>query len=96
MTSLELGTGTDQDTDSSGAPIMVIRDLATDTAVRTAPETKSLGNILDDLISPDLALALITMCVKGLVTDRNARTDMLTYIQFPRALWPMGSFRPGE
>lgn len=50
-----------KDTESSAAPIMVIRDLATDTGVKSLPDMRSLERVLDDLISPDLALTLIKM-----------------------------------
>jgi hypothetical protein len=40
---------------------MVIRDLANDTRPEPSPETKSLGTVLDDLITPDLALTLLSM-----------------------------------
>ncbi|OKP13433.1 hypothetical protein PENSUB_624 [Penicillium subrubescens] len=50
-----------QETESAAAPIMVIRDLANDTRVEPSPETKSLGAVLDDLISPDLALTLLSI-----------------------------------
>lgn len=56
-----------QDTESSAAPIMVIRDLATDSGVKSSPDTRSLGTVLDDLIAPDLALTLIAMYVKRYV-----------------------------
>jgi hypothetical protein len=42
---------------------MVIRDLATDSGLKPSPDTKSLGSVLDDLITPDLALTLISMYV---------------------------------
>jgi hypothetical protein len=48
-------------TESSAAPIMVIRDLATDSDVKPSPDMRSLGTMLDDLIAPDLALTLFTM-----------------------------------
>ncbi|KAJ5972852.1 uncharacterized protein N7479_002770 [Penicillium vulpinum] len=53
--------GAYKDTESSAAPIMVIRDLATDSGIKPMSDTKSLGAALDDLIPPDLALALITI-----------------------------------
>ena len=48
-------------TESADAPVIVIRDLATDTTVRPTANTKSIDAVLDDLISPDLALTLISM-----------------------------------
>ncbi|KAJ5669327.1 hypothetical protein N7462_010397 [Penicillium macrosclerotiorum] len=48
-------------TENSAAPIMVIRDLATETGVKPSPDTKSLERELDDLIAPKLALTLISM-----------------------------------
>lgn len=54
-------SGAYQDAASSAAPIMVIRDLATDNAIKPMSDARSLGAVLDDLISPDLALTLITM-----------------------------------
>lgn len=47
--------------ESSAAPIMVIRDLATDSGIKPMSDARSLGAVLDELISPDLALTLITM-----------------------------------
>jgi hypothetical protein len=62
LTTPDLGDQTYQDTESAtAAPIMVIRDLANDTRAEPSPETKSLGAVLDDLISPDLALTLLSM-----------------------------------
>jgi hypothetical protein len=55
------GDQTLQDTESSAAPIMVIRDLATDSGVKSSPDMKTLWTMLDDLIAPDLALTLFTM-----------------------------------
>ncbi|KAF4767193.1 hypothetical protein N7455_011444 [Penicillium solitum] len=53
--------GAYKDAESSAAPIMVIRDLATDNAIKPISDARSLGAGLDDLISPDLALTLITI-----------------------------------
>ncbi|KAJ5375542.1 hypothetical protein N7517_007548 [Penicillium concentricum] len=50
-----------KDTEPSAAPIMVIRDLATDSGVKPMSDARSLGAVLDELISPDLALTLITI-----------------------------------
>jgi hypothetical protein len=50
-------------TESADAPVIVIRDLATETAVLPTTNTKSVDAVLDDLISPDLALTLISMYV---------------------------------
>lgn len=66
LTTSEAGEPTPgfKETETSAAPIMVIRDLATDSSnsgVRPSPDTKSLGSVLDDLITPDLALTLISM-----------------------------------
>ncbi|KAJ5622934.1 hypothetical protein N7490_011539 [Penicillium lividum] len=58
-TTSEAGEVTYKDTETS-APIMVIRDLA-DTGIKSAPDTRSLEAVLDDLIAPDLALTLITI-----------------------------------
>ncbi|KAJ6150251.1 hypothetical protein N7471_001450 [Penicillium samsonianum] len=58
QTSPESG-GAYKDTESSAAPIMVIRDLATDSGIKPMSDARSLGAVLDDLISPDLALTLI-------------------------------------
>ena len=55
------GDKTYKDSESSAAPIMVIRDLATDMGAESLPDTKSLETVLEDLISPDLALNLLTM-----------------------------------
>lgn len=56
-----------KDTETS-APIMVIRDLASDNGTKPVSDARSLMVVLDDLISPDLALALITMyVVSGLI-----------------------------
>jgi hypothetical protein len=66
LTSSEAGDPTPaafKETESSAAPIMVIRDLATDPGLEPSPDTKSLGSVLDDLITPDLALTLISMYV---------------------------------
>mgnify|MGYP007085894180 FL=1 len=49
------------DSESSAAPIMVIRDLATDSGIKPMSDPRSLEAVLDELISPDLALTLITM-----------------------------------
>lgn len=40
---------------------MVIRDLATETGIKTSQDTRPLETVLDELIGPDLALTLITM-----------------------------------
>lgn len=61
LTTPESGNPTYKDTGSSVAPIMVIRDLASDTGIKTSTDTRCLGALLDDLIPPDLALTLITM-----------------------------------
>ncbi|KAJ5734677.1 hypothetical protein N7533_013080 [Penicillium manginii] len=64
LTSSEAGDPTPaafKETESSAAPIMVIRDLATDPGLEPSPDTKSLGSVLDDLITPDLALTLISI-----------------------------------
>ncbi|KAJ5166418.1 uncharacterized protein N7482_005199 [Penicillium canariense] len=50
-----------KDTETSAAPIMVIRDLANDTGIKPSPDTKSLGMVLDNLIAPDLALTLLSI-----------------------------------
>ncbi|KAF3027066.1 hypothetical protein E8E15_008137 [Penicillium rubens] len=49
------------DSESSAAPIMVIRDLATDSGIKPMSDPRSLEAVLDELISPDLALTLITI-----------------------------------
>ncbi|KAJ5564018.1 hypothetical protein N7513_000260 [Penicillium frequentans] len=64
LTTPEAGEAPYKDTESSAAPIMVIRDLATDTGIKSVPDTRSLETVLDDLISPDLALTLITIFVE--------------------------------
>lgn len=61
LTTPEPGDPSYHDTESSAAPIMVIRDLANDSRVEPSPETKSLGTALDNLIAPDLALTLLSM-----------------------------------
>ncbi|CAL5868598.1 uncharacterized protein PFLUO_LOCUS2825 [Penicillium psychrofluorescens] len=48
-------------TESADAPVIMIRDLATETSVRPTANTKSVDALLDDLISPDLALTLISI-----------------------------------
>ena len=59
-----------KDTETSAAPIMVIRDLANDTGIKPSPDTKSLGMVLDNLIAPDLALTLLSMYdISRAVTD---------------------------
>ncbi|KAJ5984949.1 hypothetical protein N7499_008793 [Penicillium canescens] len=50
-----------KETESSAAPIMVIRDLATDTGPKPSSDIRSMSADLDDLIAPDLALTLITI-----------------------------------
>lgn len=50
-----------KDAGSSAAPIMVIRDLATETGIKSSSDTRTLGTVVDGLIAPDLALELITM-----------------------------------
>ncbi|KAJ5092386.1 hypothetical protein NUU61_007256 [Penicillium alfredii] len=50
-----------KDAHSSAAPMMVIRDLATDTGVRPSSDSRPHGALLDDLIAPGLALTLIQM-----------------------------------
>lgn len=42
---------------------MVIRDLATDNGIKPASDARSLAVVLDNLISPELGLELITMYV---------------------------------
>ncbi|KAJ6088436.1 hypothetical protein N7486_009697 [Penicillium sp. IBT 16267x] len=64
LTTPEAGEVPYEDMESSAAPIMVIRDLATDTGPKPAPDTRSLETVLDDLISPDLAVTLITIFVE--------------------------------
>ncbi|KAJ6016859.1 hypothetical protein N7451_000238 [Penicillium sp. IBT 35674x] len=64
LTSPEAGEAPYKDTGSSAAPVMVIRDLATDTGIKSVPDTRPLETVLDDLISPDLALTLITIFVE--------------------------------
>lgn len=79
--------GVYKDAESSAAPIMVIRDLATDNAIKPMSDARSLGVVLDDLISPDLALTLITMY--GALLHELFYHDKLslTLSQFPRILW---------
>lgn len=96
LTSPNPGDQTYQDTESAAAPIMVIRDLANDTRVEPSPETKSLGAVLDDLISPDLALTLLSMydmphkCL-GWTHQKQFHGFELT-IQISRVLWSMDHF----
>lgn len=61
LTTPDPGEQTLHETGSSAAPIMVIRDLASDSGLRPSPDVRPLGKVLDDLIAPDLALSLITM-----------------------------------
>ncbi|KAJ5936075.1 hypothetical protein N7454_005373 [Penicillium verhagenii] len=60
LTTPEAGEAAYKDTESS-APVMVIRDLATDAGLKSAPDTRSLETVLNDLIAPDLALTLVTI-----------------------------------
>jgi hypothetical protein len=53
---------------------MVIRDLATDSGIKPMSDARSLGAVLDELISPDLALTLITMYA-ALYTNRFIMTN---------------------
>jgi hypothetical protein len=55
-------SGSYKETETS-APIMVIRDLATDNGIKPASDARSLLVVLDDLISADLGLTLIKMYV---------------------------------
>lgn len=75
LTTPGAGEPTFKDTESSAAPIMVIRDLATDSGVRPSPDTKSLRSLLDELITPDLALTLISMY--GILRDAPPLGDRL-------------------
>jgi hypothetical protein len=61
LTTPEAGDQTYKDAESSAAPIMVIRDLATETGIKTSQDTRPLETVLDELIGPDLALTLTTM-----------------------------------
>ena len=63
LTTPETGDAAFKETESSAAPIMVIRDLAADTGIEPVPVAKSLETALDDIIAPDLALTLISMYV---------------------------------
>jgi hypothetical protein len=65
----------------TSAPIMVIRDLATDNGMKPVSDARSLMVVLDDLISPDLGLTLITMYVV-----RMARVGLLLTFFF-LAFW---------
>lgn len=100
LTSSEAGDPTPaafKETESSAAPIMVIRDLATDPGLKPSPDTKSLGSVLDDLITPDLALTLISMYVwqhswrlpweisESMAFLQDFR--LISPLQFSRTLW---------
>lgn len=61
QTTSEAGDTMYKDAHSSAAPMMVIRDLATDTGVRLSSDSRPHGAVLDDLIAPGLALTLIQM-----------------------------------
>lgn len=85
--------GAYKDAESSTAPIMVIRDLATDNGIKPMSDARSLGVVLDDLISPELSLKLITMYA-ALLYELFYRDKLsLTLSQFPRILRSMGSLR---
>ncbi|KAJ5248896.1 hypothetical protein N7468_000347 [Penicillium chermesinum] len=60
-TASETSDGAYQDAESSAAPVMVIRDLATDSTIKPFPDPRPLGKVLDDLISPELALTLVSI-----------------------------------
>jgi hypothetical protein len=77
-----------KETESSAAPIMVIRDLATDTGPKPSSDIRSMSADLDDLIAPDLALTLITMYAAPSFTNRAINN----HHQFPRVLRSVGSF----
>ena len=77
-----------KETESSAAPIMVIRDLATDTGPKPSSDIRSMSADLDDLIAPDLALTLITMYAAPSYTNRAINN----HYQFPRVLRSVGSF----
>ncbi|CAG8018764.1 unnamed protein product [Penicillium salamii] len=49
-----------KDTETS-APMMVIRDLASDHGIKPASDARSLPVVLDNLISPELGLELVTI-----------------------------------
>lgn len=73
-------------TESADAPVIMIRDLATETSVRPTANTKSVDALLDDLISPDLALTLISMYVLAVpffffdwINVTDCRTSFLEY-----------------
>lgn len=59
-----------KDTDSS-APVMVIRDLATDMGMMS-PDTQSPDAVLDTLITPDLASDLLSMYDRYALYDTQA------------------------
>lgn len=63
LTTPETIDGAYQHEESSAAPVMVIRDLATESVIKPVSDTRSLGGILDDLISPELSLTLLSMYV---------------------------------
>lgn len=74
----ESGDPTYKDTGSSVAPIIVIRDLASDPGIKPSTDMGCLGALLDDLIAPDLALTFITMYVIPRVTLKPPRVLILS------------------
>lgn len=81
-----------KDAESSAAPIMVIRDLATETGIKPSPDTRTLGAVVDELIAPDLALELITMYATHL--NSVYPQFLLISLQFSRVLWSLDHARP--
>ncbi|KAJ5280092.1 hypothetical protein N7478_005464 [Penicillium angulare] len=61
LTTPETGEVTYEETESPAPPIMVLRNLAADSGVKSTPDTKGTAAVVDDLIPQDLALALVTM-----------------------------------
>lgn len=61
LTTPETGEVTYKGTESPAPPIMVLRNLAADSGVKSTPDTKGTAAALDDLIPQDLALALVTI-----------------------------------
>jgi hypothetical protein len=97
LTTPEAGEAPYEETESSAAPIMVIRDLATDTGIKSALDTRPLETVLDDIISPDLALTLITMyALQARLSINISLSWVHTNIsnidaQICRVLWSMDS-----
>lgn len=65
------GVASDPKDNASSAPVMIIRELATDMGM-TSPGTRSPDSVLDTLVTPDLASDLLTMYARSALHDTPA------------------------